>query len=237
MNHECPSDSLSTIPLVRNGIGPESSARSSFLFVVNDLLWNPTFFHEVPKQKSPGSSFKELPFVAGRANHWDGPQSPALPLGLHPECHQRGTLSHPHITQVQHHSLSIDFSLMDSHFTHRDVWSQHVLTLGRRQQSNQTVHKMSRRYCNYNWLELHFSCKVLFPAWLPGTHWLLACFHEAYWLTYFPTMKRETINICPGVFSLSKTSRSKVSPNFFFCSVGQFWTCYFWVRRKKRLNA
>lgn len=84
------------------------------------------------------------------------------------------------------------FSLMDSHFTHQDVWSQNVLALHRGQQSNQTVHKMSRRYCNYNWLELHFSCKVLFPAWqliLAGRNTLaaikLSCSMRAYWLTFF----------------------------------------------------
>lgn len=51
---------------------------------------------------------KEAVFIAGWAHHWDGPQSPAIPVGLHPEYHQRGTFSHPHITQVQNLSLSID---------------------------------------------------------------------------------------------------------------------------------
>lgn len=38
--------------------------------------------------------------VAGRAHHGDGPQSPPLPVGLHPEHHQRGTLGGPHLSQV-----------------------------------------------------------------------------------------------------------------------------------------
>lgn len=50
---------------------------------------------------------------------------------------------------------------------------------------------------------------------------------------FFPTMKRESVNISAGVFSLSKTSCSKVSfPNFLFCTTGRFWTS-FWVRERK----
>lgn len=44
-------------------------------------------------------------FIAGRAHHGDGPQSPKVLMGLHLECHQRGTLSHSHIAQVQHRSV------------------------------------------------------------------------------------------------------------------------------------
>lgn len=51
--------------------------------------------------KMTSQAFKAVPFVAGRADHGDGPQSPALPVGLHPEHHQRGALGRSDLTQVR----------------------------------------------------------------------------------------------------------------------------------------
>lgn len=51
--------------------------------------------------KMTSQGFKEVPFVAGRADHGDGPQSPPLPVGLHPEHHQRGALGRPDVSQVR----------------------------------------------------------------------------------------------------------------------------------------
>lgn len=96
---------------------------------------------------------------------------------------------------------------------------------GKAQHPNSPPMKASYKYCNYNWLEPHFSWKVLFPVWqliLAARNTLAAIKQSwsvrAYWLTaaffffssFFASVKRETVNISAGVFSLSKASRSKV---------------------------
>lgn len=101
-------------------------------------------------------------------------------------------------------------------------WSQNILTLRQGRQINQIVHKTNvcRKYPNCNWLKLHFSWKVLFPERrliLAASNTLaaikLSWSMRAYWLTgaFLSSMKRETVNIGAGVFSLSKSSLSKVS--------------------------
>lgn len=139
-------------------------------------------------------------FIAGRANHWNGPQSSALPVGLPPEHHQRGTLSHSHITQVNHHYSSIDFLW-------QLTWSLHIWTSHQGKQINQIVHKinMCRKYCDYNGSELHFSWKVLFPVWqlILAAANILAAIKRlwsmgAYWLTgtfFFSLPWKEKLSI------------------------------------------
>lgn len=115
-------------------------------------------------------------------------------------------------------------------------WSQNILTLHQGKHSTQTVHQWKRaiNICNYNWLEPHFSWKVLFPVWqlISAARNTLAAIKlswsvRAYWLTaaffssFFASVKRETVNISAGVFSLSEASRSKVKfTKYFFCSAG-----------------
>lgn len=55
--------------------------------------------------------FKEVPFVAGRADHGDGPQSSSLPVGLHPEHHQRGALGRSDVTQVRNNPAGTESSV------------------------------------------------------------------------------------------------------------------------------
>lgn len=154
-------------------------------------------------------------------------------MGLHPEYHQRGTLSHSHITQVLHHLLIFSDGFALNHLR----CSQNISLFTRESRSTKlSVMKerknLSRKCCYYyNWLELHFSWKVLFPGWQlilasrsTQASIKLSWSMRAYWLTgaffFFSSMKRQTVNISAGVFSLSNTSWSKVSfPNFVSCSV------------------
>lgn len=102
-------------------------------------------------------------FIAGWANHGDGPKSPALPVGLHPEYHQRGTLSHSHITQVLHHLLIFSDGFALNHLR----CSQNISLFTRESRSTKLSVMKERKNDDdyYNWLELHFSWKVLFPGW------------------------------------------------------------------------
>lgn len=66
-------------------------------------MWRPVLapLGGARSHKMTSQGFKEVPFVAGRADHGDGPQSPSLPVGLHPEHHQRGALGGPDVSQVR----------------------------------------------------------------------------------------------------------------------------------------
>ena len=46
------------------------------------------------------SANMSMTFVAGRADHWNGPQGTALPLELHQQHRQVWSFCHPHLAQV-----------------------------------------------------------------------------------------------------------------------------------------
>lgn len=76
--------------------------------------------------KMTSQGFKEVPFVAGRADHRHGPQSPSFPVGLHPEHHQRGPLGGSDVTQVINVTVCHDFLL--GGFNREGKWIKSSLT-------------------------------------------------------------------------------------------------------------
>lgn len=98
-------------------------------------------------------------FIAGWTDHWDGPQSSPLPVGLHRERDQRGPLCRSHITQVPPHTLSVECA---HGFTPHPLRNPNMLSL---QQENKRPREISFKNSNRNWFVLHFCWKVLFLVW------------------------------------------------------------------------